>query len=100
MDFRVKEPTLCVAPAQTVGDFVQMGNGRALGFSVVVRKEHPFRSDTTYRLIGGGSNGETGTRVVYEHDGSFYACGKFSDRKPCLMYGGLPDHEGKVSGSV
>jgi len=42
MDFRVKESALRAASAQIVRDFVPMGKGRNLGFSVVVTKRAPI----------------------------------------------------------
>ena len=42
MDFRVKETATCAAPAQIVRDFVPVGRGRTLGFSVVVTKTAPI----------------------------------------------------------
>ena len=41
-DFRVKEPAPCAAHAQIVRDFLPMGNGKALGFSVVVTERAPI----------------------------------------------------------
>jgi len=73
IDFRVKEPAPCVASAQ-IENSRRREKEESWAFLSWWRKEHPFRGDTTYRLIGGGTYSETGNRVAYEHNGSFYAC--------------------------
>jgi hypothetical protein len=71
MVFRVKGPAPCAADCQTASDFVPMGNGRTLGYSVVEMKRAPISRRHRVPPHDGGSDGETGASVAYEHNGPF-----------------------------
>jgi hypothetical protein len=98
MDFRVKEPAPCVAPAQIGRDFVPMGNERTLGFSVVVKKRAPISRRRNVPPYGWRKLRRNRNWCCLWTQWLFLWVQEFSDRKTYLIYGGWTDHEGKVSG--